>query len=204
MISIIYSYQFIRMIWIGHNRNDPVPAGPELWFHSTNPPAPPIASALQALIEANDDSAASQLCFRALLGWTQEQLLQEKLHCLTGEDKLWGQIFDVCQNLFRSDIALADVAAAVGISPVRLSRLLHARTGDGFRPYLNSLRLDYAKRLLLTSEITVDEVAQQSGFNYSSYFIRVFVKRFGCSPSNFRTENRPETGEFSRGKTVSG
>ena len=186
MLSVIFSYQFVRILRIEHDGRSPEPDGPELWFHTVTPPGKVLEAALLALVAANADSEATRFCFRALLAWIDEHLQAESCRVLTAEDRLWSRAFDACQNLFRSDIALGDVAAAIGISPIRLSRLLHARTGLGFREYLNRLRLDYATRLLLTSEISVEEVARQCGYNYASYFIRIFEKQYGLSPTRYR------------------
>ena len=186
MLSVIFSFQFTRILRIEHDGRSPEPDGPELWFHTVTPPGKALEAALQALVAANADSEATRFCFRALLAWIDEHLQAESRRLLTAEDRLWCRAFDACQNLFRGDIALGDVAAAIGISPIRLSRLLHARTGLGFREYLNRLRLDYATRLLRTSEISVEEVARQCGFNYASYFIRVFEKQYGLSPTRYR------------------
>lgn len=54
--------------------------------------------------------------------------------------------------------------------------------------YLNRQRLEYAARLLLAHpKATITEIAQACGFSTSQYFDTVFRRRFGCTPSEFRT-----------------
>ena len=50
------------------------------------------------------------------------------------------------------------------------------------REYLNAARLSYARCLLAETELTIEEIARQSGYRYASYFIRAYRKAFGSSP----------------------
>ena len=48
------------------------------------------------------------------------------------------------------------------------------------------MRLDYAVELMKNDTVTIEEIARRSGFNYTSYFIRVFRRRFNMSPAEHR------------------
>ena len=58
--------------------------------------------------------------------------------------------------------------------------------GSGFIEYLNDYRLTMAERLLRSSDLSVLEVAEQSGFDNLSYFNRIFKKKYGNSPGKYR------------------
>ena len=58
--------------------------------------------------------------------------------------------------------------------------------GINFRKYLNDLRIEHARDLLLTTDLTVNEISEQSGFMSPSYFISVFKKTEDVTPNEFR------------------
>ncbi|MBQ8208962.1 MAG: AraC family transcriptional regulator [Clostridia bacterium] len=95
----------------------------------------------------------------------------------------------ISQN-FRNDISLTDAAESIGLSPTHLSETFKKQTGTGFKQYLNDLRFEYARKLLLFSEIPVSQVCSDSGFNDLANFIRRFTQRFGVSPSKYRKSHK--------------
>ena len=52
--------------------------------------------------------------------------------------------------------------------------------------YLTELRIEEAKKLLLETDMTVSEVAEEVGFSDTSYFSKVFLKSAGIPPSSYR------------------
>ena len=58
--------------------------------------------------------------------------------------------------------------------------------GSDFIEYLNDYRLTMAERLLKTSDASVLEIAEMSGFDNLSYFNRIFKKKYGESPGKWR------------------
>lgn len=91
---------------------------------------------------------------------------------------------------FRSPVSLKTVAAHIGISPTYLSETFKKQTGTGFKEYVNSLRFEYARKLLLHSDMTVIEVCNESGFEDYANFIRRFKTKFGVSPTQYRKTGR--------------
>ena len=89
-------------------------------------------------------------------------------------------------NHFREKITLGDVAKSVGITPVYASKIFKAQTQLGFKEYLNNLRFEYAKKLLIESELTVQQICDNCGFEDYPNFIRRFKSRFNMSPTKFK------------------
>lgn len=87
---------------------------------------------------------------------------------------------------FREDIDRDDVAAVCFISPNYLSKKFRDETGMNLREYINQLRINEAKRLLLSTNMTISEVAGELGYDNSSYFSTVFKKICGVSPVKWR------------------
>lgn len=56
--------------------------------------------------------------------------------------------------------------------------------------YIIQKRLSIAKQLLETTELSIVEVSQRTGFSYSSYFVRIFKKKVGVTPQQYRQEHR--------------
>lgn len=94
--------------------------------------------------------------------------------------------FEFMQSHYDKDIALADVAKIVNMPEVSFSRFIKKRTGRTFIDSLNEIRLGHASRLLIDTTQTVAEVSFNCGFNNLSYFNRIFKRKNGCTPTEFR------------------
>ncbi len=90
---------------------------------------------------------------------------------------------------FTKGITRNDVAAVLHVSPLYFSRLFHEKMGVTFQTFLLNLRLDFARRLLNTEDITVYAAAHESGFNSASYFSSVYTKKFGHPPKHTSKKN---------------
>lgn len=94
--------------------------------------------------------------------------------------------FEFMESHFNKDLSLADVAKVVNMPEVSFSRFIKKRTGRTFIDSLNEIRLGHASRLLIDTTQTVAEVSFNCGFNNLSYFNRIFRKKNGCTPTEFR------------------
>ena len=94
--------------------------------------------------------------------------------------------FAFIRNNYDRDISLQDVADTVNMPAVSFSRFIKKRTGRTFIESLNDIRLGHATRLLINTTFTIAEISYHCGFNNLSYFNRVFKRRNGCTPSEFR------------------
>lgn len=81
---------------------------------------------------------------------------------------------------------IAELALRCGVHRSQLSRRFSADVGLSPSRYLLRLRLQQATRLLLADELRSSEIAEECGFNDSSYFARVFRRSFGISPQQYR------------------
>jgi len=92
---------------------------------------------------------------------------------------------------FRKEIKLSFLARKVGMSECHLTRLFHKAYGDSPINYLIKLRIEHARKLLLLTgrDLSITEVAWESGFRDSNYFVRQFKKNTGFSPFQYRRYN---------------
>ncbi len=90
------------------------------------------------------------------------------------------------ENRWHEPIQLADAAAAIGISPSRLSHLFLEKTGVSFRDWLRFQRVEKATRLLAKDDKPIREVAFSVGYRNARTFERSFVKITGVTPFKYR------------------
>ena len=84
--------------------------------------------------------------------------------------------------------SLTDVAAAFHVGLPYLSAEVKRATGSTFKELLLHKRLDKAARLLRETRLTIQEVCAAVGYDNTSYFHRVFRRRYGKSPKEYRSE----------------
>ena len=87
---------------------------------------------------------------------------------------------------FMEDIHLTTLAEQFHYSPFYLSRLYKKVTGESLTGVINSQRILHAKSLLEHTALPVAEVARQSGFYSTKYFLQLFKKNMGMTPSQYR------------------
>lgn len=85
-----------------------------------------------------------------------------------------------------ADCALGEVAERFSLNPTYLSGLLKEKVGLSYRELVQHLRLSAAERLLRTTSLPVSEIARQVGYDNVTFFYRIFERRRGCSPGEYR------------------
>ncbi len=84
------------------------------------------------------------------------------------------------------DPALPELARHLAISERTLFRRFRAALGITPIAYLQTLRLETAKSMLERTDVNTESVAQRVGYADASFFVKLFRKRFGCTPSAYR------------------
>lgn len=90
---------------------------------------------------------------------------------------------------FDEDIRLKDVAEALNVSPVYLSRIFTKKAQIKFSEFINSFRLQKAITMITDPSITLGEVAFTCGFGSIRNFNRVFSKMMLCTPGEYRRKS---------------
>lgn len=99
---------------------------------------------------------------------------------------------------YNTDLSLETMASYIGCSPAYTSKLFKKETGSDIISYLSGIRVEHAKELLCTTQLTIAEIAVSSGFNNQQTFIRNFKKITGLTP----TEYRSSAGEQQKSKDL--
>lgn len=87
---------------------------------------------------------------------------------------------------YKGEIRLASLASIAGMTPTAFSRFFKMRTGSSVSDYIIDVRLGHATRSLVDSSLPISEICFDCGFNNVSNFNRIFRKKKGCSPKEFR------------------
>lgn len=87
---------------------------------------------------------------------------------------------------YHEDISLNDIAHASCVSPFHFSRTFKKNTNLSPHQFLLEVRLQNARKLLLDSTHNIAEVSYASGFANADYFVTLFKKKTGFTPSQFR------------------
>jgi len=100
--------------------------------------------------------------------------------------KVVSDVFDYINAHYLENISLTDIAETFFLSKEHLSRLFKKETGQNLFSYIMQLKLTEAKRLLQTTDMTLDDIAWHLGFSNGNYFSKVFKKNCRMSPSEYR------------------
>jgi len=87
---------------------------------------------------------------------------------------------------YADNITLEEVAMVCNISTTYFSRLFKRETGLSFPVFINELRVNKAKDLLIKTDLPIMTISSDIGFEECAYFIRVFKKIVNVTPANYR------------------
>lgn len=111
------------------------------------------------------------------------------------DEELIVKITKFIKDNYQRDLSLQEIADIFKISTFYISRLFRMKKGITFKEYINTLRIERAKQILLENpDITVLALAKQVGYNRSETFYRVFKSIEGDTPKGYlnrqKTDNR--------------
>lgn len=109
---------------------------------------------------------------------------------ITSDSRRVQKVQDYINEHYREEIRLSRLADLAGMTPVSFSRFFKIRTGKNLSDYIIDIRLGFAARLLVDSTESIAEICYDCGFNNLSNFNRIFKKKKGCVPKEFRENYR--------------
>lgn len=93
---------------------------------------------------------------------------------------------EIMQSRLASQLTIANIAAECRLTPSHFARAFRRSTGIAPHEYLLRLRIEEAKRLMLSTELALIDIALICGFGDQSYFTRMFSRNVGESPGAWR------------------
>jgi AraC-like DNA-binding protein len=109
--------------------------------------------------------------------------------CLKDEPLL-AEVFTFIECNYHEPISLRDVARAVSVSPGHLTTVVRQKTGRTVQEWIGERRLAQARRLLVETDLTVEEVGRRVGYPDPTYFVRTFRRGHGATPLRWRRAGR--------------
>ena len=129
------------------------------------------------------EAVLSPLCYDAWRGCRFEKRKAPS-------DDTVGRILAYMDGHFCEELSLEEVARAVGVHPVTVSKILSARVGVGFHDYLNYQRCVYAATVIRTCDTPFSQIAYESGFGSIRSFNRAFRQFYGVTPTEYKMRDR--------------
>ena len=94
------------------------------------------------------------------------------------------------QTNFTRPLPLAETASVIGLNRTYFSAIFTQKMGRGYNQYLTNLRVEYAKRLLRGSPLSINEICYECGFSSISTFLQAFRKTTTITPTEYRKRHR--------------
>ncbi|MBL7698762.1 MAG: AraC family transcriptional regulator [Chitinophagaceae bacterium] len=105
-----------------------------------------------------------------------------------------NRVFDYVIKNFRENIEVNDVARLANMSYSGFCRYFKNRTKKNFTHFVNEMRVGYACRRLIESDLSVDSIGYESGFNNKTNFMEQFRKIVKCTPYKFKKKMQLNNG----------
>lgn len=102
------------------------------------------------------------------------------------EDSITKRAMDYINKYYQNDISLDSIADYVGMNPSALCRYFKRKTGKKLFDYVTELRVAFAAKLLINSNISISRIAYDCGYNNLSHFNRQFKSVTSTTPTEYR------------------
>jgi YesN/AraC family two-component response regulator len=105
---------------------------------------------------------------------------------------------EIINRNYHADMSLKTISADFKLSPAYLGQLFRDATGKYFNNYLTEVRLNASRVLLLETDLKIMEILYRIGISNQSYFNRIFKKKYGMSPLEYRYQGKNSNREDNR------
>ena len=106
------------------------------------------------------------------------------------DEPLLAEVFGFIEKRYRDRISLKDVARAVGLTPGHLTTVVRRKTGRTVLEWISECRMAEARKLLVQTDFTIEEVSRRVGYGDPAYFVRHFRRAHGTTPLGWRRAGR--------------
>jgi AraC family transcriptional regulator, transcriptional activator of pobA len=107
------------------------------------------------------------------------------------DEPLLAEVFGFIEKSYSEPISLEDVAKAVSLSPGYLTTVVRRKTGSTVLEWIVERRMAEARRLLVQTDLAVEEVSRRVGYGDTGYFVRSFRRIHSVTPLGWRRAGRP-------------
>ncbi len=122
-----------------------------------------------------------------------DHLIDAQIGNITASNKTISKIIGYVNNNYADGISLNSISEKFFISPYYFSRTFKKITGFSFVDYLNNVRIKEAQKLLVQTDLGIEEVSRTVGFNSATHFGRIFKKITDITPLAYKKANKKRT-----------
>lgn len=108
----------------------------------------------------------------------------------SSRDSVLDDILHYINHNYAGNITLENIAPLFGYNSSYLGKIFSKKMGENFNSYVDKVRIEHSKELLLSSDMKVYSVAEKVGYRNVDYFHIKFKKYVGKSPAEYRKEHR--------------
>lgn len=153
-----------------------------LLYSQTEIPFPANSRALQFIMNSN-------YLHEILLFFTEQFDMVMSSIGYSSRDSIIDDVIYYIDHNFQTNITLENIAPLFGYNSSYLGKIFSRKMGMNFNAYLDHVRTEKAKDILLTTKAQVYKVAEMVGYKNVDYFHIKFKKHTGCSPAEYRKQN---------------
>lgn len=191
LFCLVYSADFLRCTYVDYSSPDPEKRRPVCthFYHTSAAPTPALRKLLHLLAEVDDETAGADLA-RALFRLTRGFLANDNRSRTGKAERTFQEIRQYMSENFSLPLTREETAAYFQLNPNYLSRLFRQRSGSSFSEILRSMRLEHAAFLLRATDLLVDEITLQCGYQSTPFFTSAFHRHFGLPPGQYRLKHK--------------
>ena len=191
LFCLVYSADFLRCTYVDYSSPDPEKRSPVCthFYHTSAAPTPALRKLLHLLAEVDDETAGADLA-RALFRLTRGFLANDNRSRTGKAERTFQEIRQYMAENFCLPLTREETAAYFQLNPNYLSRLFRQRSGSSISEILRSMRLEHAAFLLRATDLLVDEITLQCGYQSTPFFTSAFHRHFGLPPGQYRLKHK--------------
>ncbi len=196
LFCLIYSAGFLRCTYVDYSKPDGKGMRPPcIHFHHTDAaPTPILNELLRLLTRIRGEETGADLT-RALFRLTRDFLAADTPVKIGKAERNFLEIKQYLSENFSLPLTRAETARHFHLNPGYLSRLFRHCAQDSFSGVLRGIRMEHAAFLLEKTDLLIDEITIQCGYQSTPFFTSAFHRHFGLPPGQFRLKNRGKCSE---------
>ena len=121
-----------------------------------------------------------------IYGWNIIGLMKRYIYPSSTKESLCETALRIIRNEFKNNLSLDELCSQLAVNRSTIFRQFKKRYGMSPKQYIDKLRLEYSKRLLHYTKLSMEEIALEAGFGSPQNFYTQFKKESGKSPQQWR------------------
>ncbi|MEZ0536731.1 response regulator [Caldicellulosiruptoraceae bacterium PP1] len=144
-----------------------------------------IEESIITLINTQDNNLLIEMKSTILKIISENKTNQEKIL----SNDIISAVINYLKDNYTNEISLSQISSQYNLSSYYFSKLFKKSLGINFKEYITRLRVNKATELLRTTNLSIKEISYAVGFDDPNYFVKIFKKVTGSTPTSYRVSN---------------